>query len=110
MVFLTVGRNTGQKLKVYGGSRDRVRSTRDLAPPYLSRNYLELVHRQSKGEHEGVPQRVNWLEHADVLDQGLVPQVAHQKGQENNPYGNGNNVVDSLLASLGAQNRNHLFY
>ena len=42
---------------------------------------LELVHCQGKGEHKGVPQRVNWLEDADVLNQGLVPQVTHQESE-----------------------------
>ena len=55
-----------------------------------------------------MPQRVNWLEDADVLNQGLVPQVTHQESNQNNPYRNGDNVINSLLAGLGAKERNHL--
>jgi len=56
-----------------------------------------------------VPQGVDWLEDADVLDQGLVPQVTQQEGDEHDPHRNGDNVVNSLLASLGTKDRKHLF-
>jgi hypothetical protein len=55
-----------------------------------------------------VPQRVNWLEDADVLDKRLVPQVTHEESEQNNPNGYNDQVINCILTGSGIENRNHL--
>jgi hypothetical protein len=56
-----------------------------------------------------VPQRVYWLEDANVLDKRLVPEEAQEKGHDQEVNEKHNKVIDSLLAIARRQNIFHLF-
>jgi len=60
-------------------------------------------------QQEGVPQGIHWLEDANVLDEGLVPQEAEQDSQNDNVNGENNGVVKELLLATGLEKAQHLF-
>ena len=56
-----------------------------------------------------MPQRIDRLEDANVLDQRLVPEEAKEKGQDQEVNEKHNKVIEGLLAIAGRQNIFHLF-
>jgi hypothetical protein len=48
-----------------------------------------------------VGQRVNWLEHCDILDQCAVPQEPQYNGHQGKEDKEHDKVVDELLAVAG---------
>jgi hypothetical protein len=67
---------------------------------------LEQGKRDSQQQRLG--QRVDRLEHTDVLDQGLVPQEAQDKGQEQDINREDHQIVDKILLGTGLENVQHL--
>ena len=70
---------------------------------------LTLERRQGHRQQEGVPQRVHWLEYANVLDQGRIPQEAKQNSHDDDVNGHDDDIVQSLLLVTGLENVQHLF-
>jgi len=79
-------------------------------PQVLRTWLLTLEHRHGNGQQERLPQGINGLEHADVLDQGTVPQETQEDGQEDDVDGKNDRVIQELLLATGLQNVEHLFY
>jgi hypothetical protein len=76
-------------------------------PTELGRSTLERRH--GNGQQERVPQGVNGLEHANVLDQRLIPQEAEEDSQNDNVNGEHDGVVQEFLLGAGLQEVQHLF-
>ena len=70
---------------------------------------LTLERRQGHRQQEGVPQRVHWLEYANVLDQGRIPQEAKQNSHDDDVNGHDDDIVQSLLLVTGLENVQHIF-
>ena len=79
-------------------------------PEQFLRNWsLTLERRDGHGQHEGVPQRVHWLEDGHVLDQRLVPQETEEQSHNDNVNSENNGIVQNLLLVTGLQKIEHLF-
>jgi len=55
-----------------------------------------------------VEQGVDWLEHGGVLDERVVPQVAHDKHQKHHVYDEDDNLTNEFAASLGPKYSVHI--
>jgi len=81
----------------------RHKSRRDLVR-------LALEHGQRDRQQQGLGQGVHRLEHADVLDQGLVPQEAQNNGHDHNVNQEDDQVIDEFLLGAGLENVQHLLW
>ena len=84
-----------------GPEGSRHKSLRDLV-------YLALEQGQGDGQQQGLRQGVDRLEHADVLDQGLVPQEAQNNRHDHNVNQENDHVIDEILLGAGLENVQHL--
>jgi len=81
-----------------------------VGPEQFLRNWaLTLERGQGHRQQEGVPQSIHWLENANVLHQGLVPQEAEQDSHNDNVNDHDNQIVQSLLLVTRLENIQHLF-